>query len=132
MNTFTAAAAALLALAALTAPTFAADDVVNQALDSLEMHLGSALSCEPVIGVAYLEDARSTALTSLEAVGMGEDDATGVIQRAEQAAQRTAQKNAAALAATSPTEASQFCLNDHARTEEAMTVAMAALATSFH
>ena len=125
-----AAATALLTMA-FAAPTIA-NDVVNDALDSIELHLGSALTCEPVIGVSYLEDARATALTSLESVGMKEIDAEGVIQRAEQAVQRDAAKAAATLAQAPQAEANQFCLNDHARTEQAMTVAMAAVANAFH
>ena len=132
MKLFATAAAAVLVALTLTAPSFAAGDVVNDALDSIELHIGSALSCEPVLGASYLEDARATALVSLESVGMKEADAVGVIQRAENAVSRDAKKAAQTIAATPLAEASAFCLNDHARTEAAMTVAMAAVASAFH
>ena len=127
----TAAIAALFTVA-FALPTFAADDVVNKALDSLELHLGSAIACQPVMGVAYVEDARSKALVSLEAFGMGESDAALIIARAEQAVQRDAQKAAKTLAATPVNEASQFCQSEYARTGEVFTVAMAGVADAFN
>ena len=131
MKLFATAAAAVLVALTLTAPTFAAGDVVNDALDSLELHLGSAIACQPVVGVRYVEEARSTALTSLEAFGMGQDDAAMIIARAEQAVQRDAAKAAATLAETPLDQASQFCQAEYARTGEVFTVAMADVADAF-